>query len=168
VRDFPHDASFNRVHTLTTASHFRTGGPPAVSAYSLPVGSPLPSAPPGSADAAPAFDSGLGDLSAYVASTVPASLPSGGGAPVLPRAVYRGYDVGIAFNSTSVDLMYALAGRDLALYLLDTNDQPLLDASGALLAAANRFGRQDTGGRTRCRYRRPRRGGCGTSTSRPA
>ena len=47
------------------------------------------------------------------------------------------------FGETHVALMYALAGRDLALALLDNNGRPVTDHRGAPLVASDQWGRQD-------------------------
>ena len=70
-------------------------------------------------------------------------MPGPGEKPSLPRPVYRAYDVGVQFNETYVDEMYALAARDLSLYIVDNNDEPARDARGMLLNPPNRWSRQD-------------------------
>jgi hypothetical protein len=60
---------------------------------------------------------------------------------MLPRPVYRSYDIGVLFNENYVDLMYRLARRDLGLYLYDNNNQPARDIRGRLIALDNRWGR---------------------------
>jgi hypothetical protein len=145
VRDFAHDAAFNTTRRIVQAAHFRTQGPPGLAALSVPVGHPLEgAAPPADAQHPPAFDSGLGDLTPYVAQTVPPTVPPPGEAPRLPRPVYRAYDTGLRFNEPYVEAMYALAGRDLSLVLFDANGEPARDAAGRLLATPNRWGRQET------------------------
>ena len=117
----------------TEFAYFRTEGPPGLATLSVPVGSPNPDQ----------FESGLDDLTRYVAQTVPPTAPAAGEQPTLPRPVYRGYDVGVAFNEDYVDLMYRLAGRDLGLYLYDSNNQPVRDALGRLIVLENRWGRTE-------------------------
>src|SRR5207247_2445853 len=71
-------------------------------------------------------------------------VPAAGEQPLLPRPVYRAYDVGVVFNEDYVDLMYRLAHRDLLLYLYDSNNQPVRDAQGRLIVSANRWGVTET------------------------
>jgi hypothetical protein len=92
----------------------------------------------------------LNDLALYVTSpgrTIPCkeidqadNTPTSQSEP--PRCVYRGYDVGIEFNEDYVELMYRLAGHDLALYVYDSNEQPIRDVQGRLLVLPNLW---DTG-----------------------
>lgn len=89
------------------------------------------------------FDSGLDDLTRYVRQTIPATVPGEGEKPLLPRPVYRAYDVGVEFNENYVDLMYQLERRDLGLYLYDNNNQPVRDAQGRLIVLGNRWGRTE-------------------------
>ena len=49
---------------------------------------------------------GLDDLARYVKQTNPATVPAPGEPPLLPRPVFRAYDVGVAFNEDYVDLLY--------------------------------------------------------------
>lgn len=86
------------------------------------------------------FDSGLEDLTGYVRQTVPPTVPPEGEQPLLPRPVYRAYDVGVEFNENYVDLMYRLSRRDLGLYLYDNNNRPVRDAAGRLIVLSNRWG----------------------------
>lgn len=88
------------------------------------------------------FNSGLEDLTPYVRQTVPATVPAEGEQPLLPRPVYRAYDVGVEFDAESryIDLMYRLARRDLGLYVYDNNNQPVRDAQGRLIVLSNRWG----------------------------
>jgi len=86
------------------------------------------------------FDSGLDDLTRYVRQTVPATVPPEGKPPLLPRPVYRAYDVGVEFIGNYVDLMYRLEGRDLGFYLYDNNNGPVRDAQGRLIVLSNRWG----------------------------
>jgi hypothetical protein len=117
----------------TEFAYFRTEGPPGLAALSVPIGSPNPDQ----------FQSGVDDLVPYVGQTVPATVPAPGEPPLLPRPLYRGYDVGVAFNEDYVDLMYRLAGRDLGLYLYNSNNQPVRDAQGRLIVLENRWGRTE-------------------------
>ncbi len=119
---------------VTELAYFRTEGPPALAQLSVPV-----QQPPGEA-----FDSGLDDLHRYVAQTVPATVPPPGQPPLLPRPVYRAYDVGVQFNEDYVDLLYRLAGRDLTLALYDANNRLVRDAAGRLLISSNRWGVTET------------------------
>jgi len=123
-------AGMNATHEVTELAYFRTEGPPALVTLATPVHHP-PQEP---------FDSGLDDLTRYVAQTVPATVPARGEQAPLPRPVYRAYDVGAVFNEDYVDLMYRLARRDLLLYLYDSNNQPVRDAAGRLIVSANRWG----------------------------
>lgn len=123
-------------------AYFRTEGPPGLAALTRPGDALVPGAGAGGA-APPAIETGLEDLSRYVAQTVPPTVPPTGRPPALPRPVYRAYDVGVAFNANYVDAMYALAGRDLSLALYDTNDRPVRDAAGRLAVRPNLWGRTD-------------------------
>jgi hypothetical protein len=118
----------------TEFAYFRTQGPPGLTQLSEPIGYSQPGE----------FRSALDDLTRYVRQTVPATVTGSGEDPVLPRPVYRGYDVGVAFNEDYVDLMYALSTRDLGLYLFDNNSEPLRDVRGQVIAPVNRWGRTDT------------------------
>jgi hypothetical protein len=120
----PLSSSFSGPRTLTQCAYFRTQGPPALARYSLPEGHPLPTTPPAGGTSAPAFSSGLEDLTVYAQQTVPPTVPRTGDKPRLPRPVYRSYDVGVLFNETYVDQLYAAVNRDLTLYLFDNNDRP--------------------------------------------
>ncbi|MDQ0078266.1 hypothetical protein [Arthrobacter oryzae] len=96
--------------------YFRTEGPPGLAAIT-------------------GDDSGaLGTLTPYVGQTMPPTVPDAGDRPALPRPVYRGYDVAIRFDVDYAELMYRLAGRDLGLYVFDSNNQPARDTGGRLLA----------------------------------
>jgi hypothetical protein len=85
----------------------------------------------------------LSSLAPYVRQTIPPTV-GGGEKPLLPRPVYRAYDVGVEFNEDYVDLMYRMAGRDLGLYLFDANDRPLRDENGALVLPRSNWGRAET------------------------
>lgn len=115
---------------LEEFAYFRTEGPPGLAALSPPAGIPDPSK----------FDSGLDDLTRYVKQTVPATVPPPGQKPLLPKPVYRAYDVGAEFNEDYVDLMYRISGRDLGLYLFDNNNLPVRDAAGRLIVRPNEWG----------------------------
>jgi hypothetical protein len=116
----------------TEFAYFRTGGPPGLSRF-LAGG-----AAPGERL------SGLDDLTRYVRQTMPATVPAAGEQAPLPRPVYRGYDVGVEFNEDYVDLMYRMGGRDLGLYLYDSNDRPVRDARGRVLVLRNRWSRAES------------------------
>jgi hypothetical protein len=133
TRDFAYDAGFNTLREQTEFAYFRTSGPPGLAAISRPI----------SAQAPDEFTSGLDDLARYIDETVPPTLPGPGEKPPLPRPVYRAYDVGVRFNEDYVDLMYRIDGRDLGLYLYDSNNQPARDVFGRLLIAPNRWGRTE-------------------------
>lgn len=127
---------------MVQLAYFRTEGPPGLAALTQPGNALVPGAGSGGA-APPAVETGLEDLSRYVAQTVPPTVPPQGRPPLLPRPVYRAYDVGVVFNANHVDAMYALAGRDLSLALYDTNDRPVRDAAGRLAVRPNTWGRTD-------------------------
>lgn len=114
----------------THFAYFRTEGPPGLTHLTPPAGSAQPEE----------FDSGLNDLARYVRQTVPPTVPPAGEPPLLPRPVYRAYDVGVEFNENYVDLMYKISRRDLGLYLYDNNNRPVRDAAGRLIALSNRWG----------------------------
>ena len=109
-------------YTPTEFAYFRTEGPPGLTK----------------------LGSGLDDLVLYVKQTVPATVPTQGQKPLLPRPVYRAYDVGVEFNENYVDLMYRIARRDLGLYLYDNNNRPVRDAQGRLIVLSNRWGETET------------------------
>lgn len=134
TRDFAHDAGFNKVREQTEIGYFRTEGPPGVGALSVPINTPKPAE----------FASGLDDLTRYVTQTVPPTVPPPGQKPLLPRPVFRAYDVGVSFNEDYVDLLYRSSGRDLGLYLYDTNNAPARDVFGRLLTMPNRWGRAES------------------------
>lgn len=108
--------------TLTEYAYFRTEGPPGLADYATPV----------QWTGTNPFTTALSDLSLYVSSTLPADGT---------RPVFRAYDIGVAFNETYVELMYRLAGRDLGIYLYDSNGRPLRDAAGRLLSVDNTWGK---------------------------
>lgn len=137
VSDWKYESStpFNNPERLQVEfAYFRTEGPPGLANLSVPVNAAKPQE----------FSSGLDNLSRYVAQTVPATVPSAeagtGDKTLLPKPVYRAYDVGVKFNEDYVDLMYRSSGRDLGLYLFDNNDRPARDQQGRLLLPANRWG----------------------------
>jgi hypothetical protein len=116
---------------LTDVTHFdfRTEGPPGLTKLSVPAG-----------QNADQFDSGLEDLTRYVRQTTPATVPSVGEKPVMAKPFYRAYDVEVEFNEDYVDLMYRSSGRDLGLYLYDSNNRPVRDAEGRLLTQSGDWG----------------------------
>ena len=149
-------------------AYFRTEGPPALAALSVPLQAPNPAqvarrAADGrlvaldasgaeralSPDASGALrqgerlvlDSDLDTLDKYVRRTMPETPAQGGGPPVRPA--YRAYDVAVEFNEDYVDLLYRSARRGLGLYLYSRNDLPARDAAGRLLAMPNRWGRAE-------------------------
>ena len=105
----------------TEFAYFRTGGPPGLTDYG----------------------DGLDDLGLYVDQTIPATVPTKGQKPPLPRPVYRAYDVGVEFNENYVDLMYRVSRRDLGIYFYDNNNKPVRDAQGRLIVLSNRWGESD-------------------------
>ena len=136
-REFRHGNSFNQDRDVVQAAFFRTEGPPGLAQLSKPLDPPSAS-----------VDSALGDLGLYVAQTIPPTVPPRGRPPVLPRPVYRAYDVGVSFNEDYVDLMYRLAGRDLALILYDRNNRPVRGRNGAVAVLENPWGVAETLGLT--------------------
>lgn len=132
---------FAGARPITQVAYFRTEGPPGLAALTRSGDALVPGA--GAAGNPPAMETGLEDLRRYIVQTVPATVAPQGQPPRLTRPVYRGYDVGVAFGTNYVDLMYALAGRDLSLMLYDMNDQPVRDAQGRLLVRPNGWGRTD-------------------------
>ena len=113
-------------------AYFRTEGPPGLTTLSLP-----PGRKPEDADK---FDSGLEDLTRYVRQTIPATVPAVGEKPVMPKPFYRAYDIGLEFNEDYVDLMYRISGRDLGLYIYDSNNEPARDVEGRLLVQSGDWG----------------------------
>jgi hypothetical protein len=116
----------------TEHAYFRTEGPPGLTNLSLP-----PGRNPADADK---FDSGLEDLTLYVRQTTPATVPAIGQKPVMAKPFYRAYDVEVEFNEDYIDLMYRISGRDLGLYLYDSNNRLLRDAEGRLLLESGDWG----------------------------
>ena len=133
VRGFAPDPAFDGARTQTEHAYFRTEGPPALTRLAVPANTPDPAN----------YASGVDDLTAYVRQTVPETVPSRGERPLLPRPVYRAYDVGVRFNEDYVDLMYRVDGRDLGLYLVDNSEQPVRDAAGRLVVLDNTWGRAE-------------------------
>ena len=116
----------------TKHAYFRTGGPPGLTKLSLPSGRD-----PQDADK---FDSGLDDLTRYARQTIPATVPADGKKPMMAKPFYRAYDVGVEFNENYVELMYRMSGRDLGLYLYDSNNLPPRGADGRLLVQSGEWG----------------------------
>lgn len=128
-------------------SYFRTEGAPGLSNLSVPIGTPdadgaslkdkdgklihIDGSPTTAAD--PTLASQLNDLALYVRQTMPVTVPDAGSNTPLPRPVYRGYDLGVAFNEDYVSQMYRMDGRDLSLYVYDSNNRPVRDAAGRLI-----------------------------------
>ncbi|MFP4625772.1 MAG: hypothetical protein ACLFNI_04165 [Natronomonas sp.] len=125
---------FDKNEPLTEFVYFRTGGPPGLAPKST-----LPT----TVDDPGTFSTGLDDLTRYVRGTIPETVPPAGEQPVEPRPVYRAYDVGVDFSEDYVETLYRMARRDLALYLFDTNDRPVRDAEGRLIATENQWGKTD-------------------------
>ncbi len=134
---------FAGTRSITQLAYFRTEGPPGLAVLSAAGASLVPGAGGAQPGDPPALETGLEDLSRYVVQTVPATVAPEGEPPRLTRPVYRGYDVGVVFATNYVDLMYALAGRDLTLALFDMNDRPVRDARGRIPVIPNRWGRTD-------------------------
>lgn len=112
---------------------FRTEGPPGLSTLTTPKGHPKPEE----------FKNDLGgliDLTRYVKQTVPPTVPAKGNKPLLPKPVYRAFDVGVLFNVDYVEFMYKLGRRDLGLYLYDNNNRPARNINGSLVSLNNRWG----------------------------
>ncbi len=135
-------AGFAGTRSLTQVAYFRTEGPPGLASLANPGAARVPGAGSGVPQDPPTLQTGLDDLTRYVAQTVPATIAPRG-TPKITRPVYRGYDVGVSFAANYVDLMYALAGRDLSLAIYDMNDRPVRDAQGRILTLPNRWGRTD-------------------------
>jgi hypothetical protein len=124
----------SRTNDITELAYFQTQGPPALVVLSTPEQQP----------SGQAFDSGLNDLTRYVRQTVPPTVPARGQQPILPRPVYRAYDVGVEFNENYVDLMYRVAHRDLSICLFDANNQPVRDESGSIIVVQNPWGHTES------------------------
>ena len=140
VRDFQYGQGVNGFRDLVQGAFFRTEGPPALVTLSRPL------EPAGAREDTGIEETGLEDLGLYVAQTIPPTVPPRGQPPLLPRPVYRAYDVGVAFNEDYVDLMYRMAGRDLALVLYDRNNQPVRGRNGAVAVAQNPWGVTEAAG----------------------
>jgi hypothetical protein len=114
-------------------AYFRTGGPPGLAALSTPIGFHQPE-----------FKSGLEDLRLYVDQTVPRSTGADS-KPILPRPVYRAYDVGITFkaSTTYLEQVYRMSRRNLGLYLFDQNNRPAHDTRGQLIVSTTGWGQAD-------------------------
>lgn len=110
-------------------AYFRTGGPPHLGGFTVPVG-----------QTADSIAAGPDNLSNYVAQTVPPTIGRSGEAPALPRPVFRAYDVGVTFKANHVDLLYKMARRDLMLQILDSNGAPARDETGRALSFLNPWG----------------------------
>lgn len=110
-------------------AYFRTGGPPHLGGFTVPVGQTLDS-----------IAAGPDNLANYVAQTVPPTIGRDGEAPALPRPVFRAYDVGVTFKANHVDLLYKMARRDLMLQILDSNGAPARDGTGRALSFLNPWG----------------------------
>ena len=136
MADYP-----ERILSLAEVAYFRTEGPPGLTSLTEPT----PAVP--QTATAPAFaqtQGGLADLTAYVRQTVPATVAGPGEKPLLPRPVYRAYDVGVEYNANYVDLMYRMSRRDLGVYLFDNGNSPARDVHGRLAAPINHWGRTET------------------------
>jgi hypothetical protein len=101
-------------------AYFRVAGPPGTGTSDRP-----PQAQPG--------PTGLEDLRLYVDQTVPPTIPAEGEKLLIPRAVYRAYDVAVKFNENYAELMYVLTRRDLTVRLFDAGNQPVLAPDGSVL-----------------------------------
>lgn len=121
---------FSASPELIQLAYFRTSAPPGLADLGRPANLSVTTE----------FESGLDDLTRYVEQTIPPTVPAVGQPTRLPRPVYRGYDVGVKFNEDYVDLMYRLAGRDLAIVLYDRNNEPIRDRSGRLVVTDNPWG----------------------------
>jgi hypothetical protein len=129
------DSSFNRERTVIEYAYFRTEGAPGLTNLSVPINI---------SNRQQEFSSGgLDNLTPYVSQTIPATVPSAGKKPELPRPVYCAYDVGIEFNENYVELMYRLDRRDLGLYLYDNNNQPVRDTQDRIVFVSNHWGQLD-------------------------
>ncbi len=110
-------------------AYFRTGGPPHLGGFTVPVG-----------QTAESIAAGPDNLANYVAQTVPPTIGRDGEAPAMPRPVFRAYDVGVTFKANHVDLLYKMARRDLMLQILDSNGAPARDEAGRALSFFNPWG----------------------------
>lgn len=114
--------------------YFRTDGPPGIAALTPPTTQ---------TNAVIEKNDGLKDLTLYVKQTVPSTLPTLNQQPVLQKPVYRAYDIGLEFNEDYVDLMYKISGRDLNIYLYNSNNLPVRDAEGKLIVISNQWGKAE-------------------------
>lgn len=137
VGDFAGDPDFTLQGDFEDYIYFRTEGPPGMAALS-------PSNDPAAAESGEGTGAALENLDLYVKQTVPSTVPATGEKPLLPKPVYRGYDIGVEFNEDYVDLMYRIAHRDLAIHLFDNNDRPVRDAKGRLIVLSNQWGKAET------------------------
>ena len=131
-------------------AYFRTEGAPGLANLSVPLAAPEPETAAlrneqgefvlvdgTPAGARRALDSQLNTLAPYVAQTLPVTVPGAGEARPLPRPVYRAYDLAVMLNEDYVSQMYRMSGRDLTLYVFDSNNRPMRDAAGRLIAIAS-------------------------------
>jgi hypothetical protein len=139
--------SGNKSSEQVEYSFFRTESGPGLVDLSLPIGVAdadgislkdasgnfihLDGSPAGAGDRTLA--SQLNDLTLYVRQTMPVTVPERGENRPLPKPVYRGYDLGVAFNEDYVSQLYRMDGRDLSLYVYDSNNLPVRDAEGRLI-----------------------------------
>ncbi len=127
-------SSYSRNFEIVEFAYFRTAGAPGVTTLSTPIDHP-------NQDEFQKAQGGLGDLMLYVDQTIPPTVPKKPNEKaLLPRPVYRAYDVGVRFNEDYVDLMYRSSGRDLGLYLFDNNNQPVRDEFGGIITISNQWG----------------------------
>lgn len=144
------DSGTARNYTLTQFGYFQTEGPPGLADLTLPrnIAAPdeltlrdetgAPVGVRGTSTGRPVLKSPLNDLTPYVRQTMPATVPAAGGKPVLPRPVYRSYDVSITFNENSyLEVMYRRHQRELSLHVLTGSNTPARDAAGALIIDAD-------------------------------
>ena len=122
--------TFNGTFDQTEYAFFQTEGPPGLANLANPAPGDKPSA--------------LTTLTRYIRQTVPPTVPPPGVKALLPRPVYRAYDIGVEFDEDYVEQLYRLGGRDLGLYLFDNNNQPIRDAERRLLVLPNLWGRVET------------------------
>ncbi|WP_183323977.1 hypothetical protein [Halomonas cerina] len=115
-------------------AEFQTAGPPGLSTPDKPA------SPANAAGGNPKQSTGLATLARYIHQTMPKTVPAEGEQPPLPRPVYRADPVAVDFNEDYVHLLYALARRDLRIYLFDDNNHPVRDARGRLVVAENPLG----------------------------
>lgn len=141
-----------RVTEQVEYAFFRTEGPPTLANLWIPAGAPRPEEAAlrnaqgqfiridGTVSPTPAaLKSELNDLTLYVRQTLPPTVPAAGEDRPLPRPVYRGYDLGVNFNEDYVSQMYRMDGRDLAVYLYDSNNLPVRTPDGRLVVVGGRW-----------------------------